>query len=63
MGLVPQSFIMASLGNGIEKVIKNNESVPSVMELFSSPEIYQPIIGFFLLLISTIIIRKIYYKK
>ena len=62
IGIIPQAFIITSLGSGIEKIIKNNASVPSVFELLTSSEIYLPILGFIFLIILTFIIKKTIYK-
>ena len=45
LGMIPQGFIMVSLGSGISKIIKNNDSIPTIKELLLSSEIYLPIIG------------------
>ncbi len=63
IGITPQLFLIASLGSGIEKVIGKNDSSLTLKNLVFSPEIYIPIIGFVLLVIITIITRKIFYKK
>ena len=63
LGIMPQAFIVASLGSGIEKIIKNNDSPPSIMELLLSPEIFLPILGFIFLIFTTLILKKIYYKS
>ena len=63
IGLTPQAFIIASLGSGIEKIIKNNSTVPSVFELLTSSEIYLPIFGFILLVLITLILKKLFYKN
>ena len=62
IGIIPQAFIITSLGRGIEKFIKNNDSVPSVFELLTSSEIYLPILGFIFLIILTFVIKKTIYK-
>jgi len=62
LGLVPQVFLVASIGSGLEKIIKQNLVAPSIMNLISSPEIYVPLIGFFLLIIVTLILKKFFYK-
>ena len=62
IGIIPQVFIITSLGSGIETIIKNNDSVPSVFELLTSSEIYLPILGFIFLIILTFIIKKTIYK-
>jgi uncharacterized membrane protein YdjX (TVP38/TMEM64 family) len=63
LGLIPQCFIMASLGSGIEKIIKNNDSVPSIKTLILSSEIYLPILAFMVLIVITLILKKIFYNE
>ena len=63
LGIIPQGFIIVSLGSGISKIIKNNDSMPTIKELLLSSEIYLPIIGFIFLIFLTIILKKIYYKS
>ena len=63
IGLIPQVFVWVSLGSGLERIIDQNEEAPSAIKLISSPDIYIPIIAFIILVIITIIIRKIFYKK
>ncbi len=62
IGMAPQLFLVCSIGEGLEKVIDNNTEAPSIIDLVSSPSIYIPILLFFVLLILTIVIRKIFYK-
>ena len=54
---------MVSIGSGLEKIIKQNLEAPRARDLIFSPDIYFPLIGFFLLIILTIILRKFFYKK
>lgn len=61
LGILPALFVMTSLGSGIEKIIKENKFPPSFLNLLISPEIYTPILGFFILIIVTIIIKKKFY--
>ena len=63
LGLMPMSFVVVSLGSGIEKIIENNDSIPSMLELLSSAEIYLPVLGFILLIFITLVIKKIFYKN
>ena len=63
LGLLPQGFIITSLGSGIEQIIKNNEEAPNILELFSSSEIYLPILGFVFLVIISLILKKKFYKN
>ena len=62
LGIIPQIFLMASIGSGIEKVIDQNLQAPKITDLIYSPEIYIPILAFAVLIILTIIARKIFYK-
>jgi len=63
LGIMPQGFIITSLGSGISEIIKNNDSVPSLLDLLSSNEIYLPILGFIFLVFLTIILKKFFYKN
>jgi len=63
IGIIPQIFLAVSIGSGIEKFIDNNSKAPGFLELTLSPEIYLPLIGFFILVLLGIIGRKIFYKK
>ena len=63
IGIVPQIFLMVSIGSGIEKVIKKNTQLPKLKDLIFTPEIYFPLGSFFLLVIVTVFLRKIFYRK
>ena len=63
IGIIPQVFLMVSIGSGLEKIIKQNLEAPRVRDLILSPDIYVPLTCFFLLIILTIILRKFFYKK
>ena len=63
IGLVPQLFLVVSIGAGLEKIIDQNLEAPSIKDLITSPDIYIPLIAFSILLIITIFIRNIFYKK
>ena len=62
-GLVPQLFLVISIGSGLEKIIDQNLEAPSIIDLITSSEIYIPIIAMAVLLIITIFVRKLFYKK
>ena len=62
IGLLPQSFLLSSIGSGLEKVIEQNLEAPKIIDLIYSPDIYVPICAFAVLIIITIITRKIFYK-
>ncbi len=63
IGMLPQIFIMVSLGSGLEKIIEKNLNSPSFIEIVGSSEIYLPIIGFVILLFMGIIFQKKIYKN
>ena len=63
IGLIPSLFIIVSIGSGLEEVIDKNLEAPSLIDLIVSPSIYIPMIAFFALLLTTIFIRKIFFKK
>ena len=62
IGIVPQVFLVVTIGSGLEKVIENNLKMPKVIDIISLPEIYTPLIIFVGLIITTIFLRKIFYK-
>ena len=62
VGSVPSMFVTVVLGSGIEKVIDQNAKL-SISTVLFSPEIYIPIIAFFIILIIAFIIRKLYFKQ
>ena len=55
-------FVTVSIGSGIETIIDQNEKL-SVMSVIFSPDIYIPIVGFFILLIIGFVIKKLYFKE
>ena len=62
-GIIPQIFIAVSIGSGLEKVIDQNSEVPGLSEIIFSPEVYVPILAFFILVLLTILLRKLFYKS
>ena len=63
IGIFPQIFLMVSLGSGIENIIQKNESAPEIKDLLLAPDIYIPILGFIFLILMTVFLKKIFYKK
>ena len=61
-GIIPSLFIIVSLGSGIETIIEKNIEAPKVIDLLFLPEIYIPIFAFILLILLTILLKKIFYK-
>ena len=62
IGIIPQIFLAVSIGSGLENIIEQNLEAPSIIEIIVFPEIYIPLILFFILLLITILIRKIFYR-
>jgi uncharacterized membrane protein YdjX (TVP38/TMEM64 family) len=62
VGSGPSMFVTVALGSGIEKVIDQNVEL-SVSTVLFSPEIYIPIIAFFIILFIAFVIRKFYFKR
>ena len=63
IGLVPQLFLVVSIGSGLEKIIDQNLNAPSMKDLITSPNIYIPLSAFATLIIITIFIRNLFFKK
>ena len=63
LGMMPRAFVLASLGSGLVSQIEKNSQVPSLIELITSFEIYTPILGFILLLILGLSLKKLFYKN
>jgi len=62
VGSIPSMFITVALGSGIENVIDQNAEI-SIFTVMSSPEIFNPIIAFFVILIVAFGIKKLYFKE
>ena len=62
-GILPSLFIIASLGQGLEKAVQQNNEAISFIELILLPEIYIPILFFLFLMLISIVARKIFYKN
>jgi len=62
IGSAPSMFVTVALGSGIEKVIDQNAEL-SISSVLFSPDIYIPIIGFFIILLIAFIIKKFYFKQ
>ena len=63
VGIIPQIFLAVSIGSGLEKIIDQNSELPRIKDIIFSQDIYIPILAFFLLILFTIFLRKIFYKN
>jgi len=61
VGSMPSMFVTVALGSGIQNVIDQNATL-SIVTVLLSPEIYIPIIAFFIILIVAFLIKKLYFK-
>ena len=62
VGSLPSMFVTVAIGSGIEKVIDENAQL-DIMKVATSPDIYLPVIGFFIILILAFILKKIFFGK
>tara|TARA_Y200000002_G_scaffold258179_1_gene214116 strand:+ start:2783 stop:3493 length:711 start_codon:yes stop_codon:yes gene_type:complete len=63
IGTIPQSFLVVSIGSGLEKIINDNLNSPKALDLITTPDIYLPLIIFFILFVTTIFVKKKFYKN
>ena len=54
IGMTPQLFVGASLGAGLSKILEENSEVPTILDLIFTPDIYLPILGIIILVLSLI---------
>ena len=62
IGMMPQLFVGTSLGSSIEKIIIDNDKMPNFFDILLNKDIYYPLLGFILLIIISIFLRKKIYK-
>ena len=62
IGMIPQLFIMVSIGSGLEKIIEANNTPPSFLEIILSKDIYLPLLAFLLIVIISIFLKRKIYK-
>ena len=63
IGIVPQIFLVVSIGSGLEKVIDSYSDVPAITDIIFRSDVYIPIITFFGLILITIFFRNKFYRK
>jgi len=61
LGFVPSMFIMAAVGSGINRFIKQSDSF-SLINLVLSKEIYLPIVSFIIFLLISFLIKKKFFN-
>ena len=63
IGIIPQIFLVVSIGSGLENIINKNLEPPRIIDIISSQDVYLPLSIFVALVIITIFLRKLFYKK
>ena len=63
IGMMPQLFVGASLGAGLNKILEENSEAPSLLQLLLTPDIYLPILGIITLVLIGFLLRKKFYSK
>jgi len=63
IGIIPSSFILTSIGSGLEKIIDQNLEAPTLINIITTPDIYIPLFFFGFLILSTFFLRKFFYKN
>tara|TARA_B100001027_G_scaffold74811_1_gene51033 strand:- start:36 stop:758 length:723 start_codon:yes stop_codon:yes gene_type:complete len=63
IGIIPQIFLVVSIGDGLEKIIEENTKVPKLTDIIFYTDIYIPILAFFSLVLITIFLRRLFYKN
>ena len=63
IGILPQLFLICTIGSGLGEVIDQNLKAPTIIELILSKEIYTPLIIFIFLVLITIFLRRLFYKR
>ena len=58
IGILPSIFILVSLGSGFSDAIYSFDNFSSFASLIVLPEIYFPLIGFFFILVLSILLKK-----
>ena len=63
IGIIPQIFLAVSIGSGLEKIVDENTKLPGIRDIIFLPDIYIPVLAFFILILITIVLRRYFYKN
>ena len=63
IGIIPQIFLVVSIGSGLENIINKNLEPPRIIDIIYSPDVYLPLSIFVALVIITIFLRRLFYNK
>ena len=62
VGSAPSMFVTVAIGSGIENVIDKNEKL-NFFSVINSPEIYLPMVGFFIIIIIAFFLKKVFFEQ
>ena len=62
IGSMPSMFVTVAIGSGIENVIDKNEKL-NFFSVINSPEIYLPMVGFFIIIIIAFFLKKVFFEQ
>ena len=63
IGIIPTTFLAVSIGSGLENIVDKNSEVPGIIDILFTADIYVPLLSFFVLVLMTIFLRKLFYKN
>ena len=63
IGIIPTTFLAVSIGSGLENIVDKNSEVPGIIDIVFTADIYIPLLFFFALVLTTIFLRKFFYKN
>ena len=63
IGIIPQIFLVVSIGSGLENIINKNLEPPGIIDIIFSQDVYLPLSIFVALVIITIFLRRLFYNK
>ena len=63
IGIIPTTFLAVSIGSGLENIVDKNSEVPGIIDILFTADIYVPLLSFFVLVLTSIFLRKLFYKN
>ena len=63
IGIIPTTFLAVSIRSGLENIVDKNSEVPGIIDIVFTADIYIPLLFFFALVLTTIFLRKFFYKN
>ena len=63
IGILPSVFVISSFGSGLGQALYKFETFPTLFSLLALPEIYLPILGFIVMIIISIFLKKFFKNR